>query len=457
MKYENGKVTDMKIAYIGGGSRGWAWTFMTDMAQEADMSGTIMLYDLNLEAAKTNAIIGNSLRERDDVVGNWKYEVAETVEEALTGMDFVMISILPKTFKEMESDVHLPERHGIYQSVGDTAGPGGIIRALRTLPVFVDYAKAIKKYCPNAWVINYTNPMALCVKALYYGYPEIKAFGCCHEVFNTQQILASILSKETGMEAPYRKDINVNILGINHFTWFDYASYEGIDLFPIYEKFVNEHYEEGLDERDDNWMNNSFECAHRVKFDLFKKYGYIAAAGDRHLAEFMPGDMYLKDPETVKEWKFGLTTVAYRWKTLGERLARAERLASGEEILPMRVTGEEGVKLIKALAGLDRFVTNVNIPNYALQISNLPAEAIVETNALFERDTIRPVSAGAAPENLKELFMPHIENQEIVMEAAMTLDKELVVKAFKNDPLVKGRITDEEIRTLVDDMMANTL
>ncbi len=457
MKYENGKVTDVKIAYIGGGSKGWAWTFMTDMAKEADMSGTIRLYDIDLEAAKANQVIGNGLYDREDVVGKWKYEVAESLKEALTEIDFVVISILPKSFKEMGVDVHTPEKYGIYQSVGDTVGPGGIIRALRTLPIFVDFAKAIKEYCPNAWVINYTNPMSLCVKALYYGFPEIKAFGCCHEVFGTQKVLASILEKETGIERPERSEINVNVLGINHFTWFDYASYKGLDLFPIYKKYVDEHYAEGLEENDGNWANNSFECANRVKFDLFKNYGLIAAAGDRHLAEFIPGNLYLKDPETVKNWKFGLTTINWRWNDLEKKLVRVKRLVNGEEILPLRDTGEEGVRLIKALVGLDRFITNVNIPNSHLQIDNLPETAIVETNALFERDAIRPLNAGSVPENVKALLMPHIENQEIVMEASMTLDKELVFKAFKNDPLVKGRITDEQIRELIDEMMIKTL
>ncbi len=461
MKYQNGKITDMKIAYIGGGSRGWAWTFMTDIAKEADMSGTIRLYDLDLEAAKANEIIGNSLYSREDVSGKWKYEVSETLREALEGVDFVMISILPKGFKEMGVDVHAPEKYGIYQSVGDTAGPGGIIRALRTLPVFVDFAKAVKEYCPNAWVINYTNPMSLCVKALYYGFPEIKALGCCHEVFGTQKVLASILSEETGIEKPHREKIHVNVLGINHFTWFDYASYDGIDLFPIYKKYVEEHYEEGLDENDGNWANSGFACANRVKFDLFKIYGLIAAAGDRHLAEFMPGDLYLKDPETVKDWKFGLTHINWRWEDLDRRIARAERLMKGEEKLELVDTGEEGVRLIKALAGLDRFVTNVNVPNTYLQISNLPENAIVETNALFERDAVRPLNAGFVPENIKALLMPHIENHETVMEASMTADKvvqkELVFKAFRNDPLVKDRITDEEIRVLIDEMMAATL
>ena len=242
----------------------------------------------------------------------------------------------------MESDVHLPERLGIYQSVGDTAGPGGIIRSLRTLPMFVDIANAIKEYCPKAWVINYTNPMTLCVKVLYHTFPEIKAFGCCHEVFGTQKVLKGICEEVTGIKDIDRRDIMVNVLGINHFTWFDQASYKGLDLFPIYRDYIDKHFEEGYNEPDRNWANSTFACAHRVKFDLFRRYGLIAAAGDRHLAEFMPGNEYLNDPETVKSWKFGLTTVAWRKNDLKERLAKSARLVSGEQEIELKPSGERG-------------------------------------------------------------------------------------------------------------------
>lgn len=457
MKYAENKVSDIQIAYIGGGSRGWAWTFMTDLSMDESISGTIRLYDIDEAAAKNNEVIGNHLSSRPEAAGKWNYTTCKTIEAALTGCDFVVISILPGTFDEMASDVHLPERHGIYQSVGDTAGPGGMIRALRTIPMFVDIANAIKTYAPDAWVINYTNPMSLCVKTLYHVYPEIKAFGCCHEVFGTQKVLKGICEKTFDLKDIDRHDIFVNVLGINHFTWFDQASYKGIDLFPVYEKYIEEHFEEGYAEGDKNWANSTFSCAHRVKFDLFKRYGLIAAAGDRHLAEFMPGDEYLKDPETVTGWKFGLTTVDWRKNDLQRRLERSRRLAAAEEEIELKPTGEEGILLIKAICGLDRIVSNVNIPNTNLQIPNLPADAIVETNAVFSRDSIKPLIAGKVPEKVKALLMPHIENHETILKAALTCNRELVYKAFANDPLVKGRISDEEIRKLADDMIANTM
>ena len=457
MKYAENKVSDIQIAYIGGGSRGWAWSFMTDLSMDESISGTIRLYDIDEAAAKNNEVIGNHLSSRPDAVGKWNYTTCKTIESALTGCDFVVISILPGTFDEMDSDVHLPERHGIYQSVGDTAGPGGMIRALRTIPMFVDIANAIKTYAPNAWVINYTNPMSLCVKTLYHVYPEIKAFGCCHEVFGTQKVLRGICEKTFGLKDIDRHDIFVNVLGINHFTWFDQASYKGIDLFPVYEKYIEEHFEEGFAEGDKNWANNSFVCAHRVKFDLFRRYGLIAAAGDRHLAEFMPGEEYLKDPETVASWKFGLTTVEWRKNDLQRRLDRSHRLVTAEEEIELKPTGEEGILLIKSICGLDRVVSNVNIPNTNLQIPNLPASAVVETNAVFSHNSIKPLIAGKVPEKVKALLMPHIENHETILKAALTCNRELVYKAFANDPLVKGRISNEEIQKLVDDMIANTM
>ena len=456
MNVIDNKAKDIQIAYIGGGSRGWAWTFMTDLAMEPQLSGTIRLYDIDRKAAQANECIGNRQKQRQEVVGKWDYVVKDTLEEALTGADFVIISILPKTFDEMEVDVHMPERLGIYQSVGDTAGPGGMMRALRTIPMFLEFAQAVRKYCPDAWVINYTNPMSVCVKTLYYGYPEIKAFGCCHEVFGTQKVLATIAEQELGLKDIPRQDIHVNVLGINHFTWFDYASYQGIDLIPVYQNYIDKHFESGLEEKDNNWANSTFACAHRVKMDLFNRYGLIAAAGDRHLAEFMPGDMYLKNPETVREWKFGLTTVKWRKEDLQKRRERSAELVAGKQELELKPTGEEGILLIKALCGLTRLVSNVNIPNTQKQIQNLPADAVVETNALFERDAIRPIAAGSLPYNILQLVKPHVDNHERILKAAIMKDKDLVVEAFLNDPLVKGRATKEEIQLLAEDMMTAT-
>ena len=453
MGYENSKAKNLKIAYIGGGSRGWAWGFMGDLAQAPDIAGTVALYDIDKEAAKNNETIGNSIGVNYPENNNFKYKAVDSLKEALTGADFVVISILPGTFDEMESDVHAPEEYGIYQSVGDTSGPGGIIRALRTIPMFEVIANAIKDYSPNAWVINYTNPMTVCIRTLYRVFPEIKAFGCCHEVFGTQKFLAKILG-EKGYGEIERDEIKVNVVGVNHFTWITEAKYQDIDLFPIYREYCLDSNKKVVD-ADDGWLNKFFISQERVKMDLFMRYGVIAAAGERHLAEFCPGKWYLigDNEKCVKTWGFGLTPVSWRKKDLEERLAKSRRLVSGEEKYELHTTGEDGVKQIRALLGLEDLVTNVNVPNVG-QIPNLPLGAVVETNALFTCDSVKPVMAGEVPKNVNTLVAPIVTLQETVVEAGLTRDLDLAFQAFSRDPLMTASRTDAKV--LFDKMVANT-
>lgn len=452
MKYNQNKAEDLKIAYIGGGSRGWAWGLMSDLASCDDISGSVYLYDIDFQAAKDNEIIGNKYKEAEGAKSIWDYKAVEKIEEALTGADFVIISILPGTFDEMESDVHEPEKYGIYQSVGDTSGPGGIVRAMRTVPMFEEIAENIKKYAPNAWVINYTNPMTLCVKTLYRVFPEIKAFGCCHEVFGTQKFLCEVVKEMLGAEEVERHEIKVNPVAVNHFTWLTKATYKNIDLFPYYKEFCRKHME-GSKQADDNWMNNAFASAEMVKMDLFLKFGYIAAAGDRHLAEFCEGKWYLENPDRVHEMKFGLTPVSWRKEDLKNRLERSRKLRSGEETVKINGTGEEGVNQIRALLGLTELVTNVNFPNMG-QIPNLPLGAVVETNAVFRSNSLTPVFAGPIPKEIYPLVARVCAEQELVSEGIAERNLDKIFAAFANDPLVTCGI--ENAKKLFDAMCENT-
>ncbi|MBE7050425.1 MAG: alpha-glucosidase/alpha-galactosidase [Ruminococcaceae bacterium] len=452
MIHHGDKVENIKIAYIGGGSRGWAWRLMSDLVEASDISGDVYLYDIDMDAAKANEIIGNMYNDVEGAKSVWKYHAANTIDEALTGADFIVISILPGTFDEMESDVHAPEEYGIYQSVGDTAGPGGIVRAMRTIPMFEEIAENIKKYSPDAWVINYTNPMTLCIKTLYRVFPEIKAFGCCHEVFGTQSILSRMIKEEFGEDAK-REDVKVNPVGVNHFTWLTSAKYKNIDLFPYYAKFCEKH-KDGLESGgDDNWMNSTFHSEEKVKFDLFNKFGYIAAAGDRHLAEFCEGKWYLESPERVREMKFGLTTVAFRKEDLKERLETSRQYITGEKKLEITPSGEEGVSQMRAILGLGDIVTNVNIPNVG-QIPNLPVGAVVETNAVFRSGSVTPVMAGEIPKTIYSMISRVCAEQEAVSDAIANRDIEAIFMAFAGDPLVT--ISVEKARELFAKMINNT-
>lgn len=242
--------------------------------------------------------------------------------------------------------------------------------------------------------------------------------GCCHEVFGTQKVLIKALEEMRGIKDIKREDIKVNVVGVNHFTWLTKAQYRDIDIFPVYREFAEKYKDTGYGEIDENWMNKSFCCKEKVKIDLFLRYGYIAAAGDRHLAEFCPGDWYLKDPETVEKWGFGLTTVAWRKEDLQKRLERSEKLYTGEEKFELKETGEEGVQQIRALLGLRDLVTNVNIPNYG-QIPNLPIGAVVETNACFRANSLNPVFAGNIPDTIYPLISRVCGEQERVVDAPL--------------------------------------
>ena len=462
-------VKNLKIAYIGGGSRGWAWQLMRDLLIEDDIAGTVALYDIDYEAAKRNEAIGGKIADiaeyydiktgekienPDRKEMNWKFCACREIGEALTDADFVVVSILPGTLDEMHSDVHTPEKYGIYQPVGDSTGPGGIIRALRTIPMYEVIANAIKQYCPKAWVINYTNPMTVCVRTLYKTFPEIKAFGCCHEVFGTQNFLRKVLEEMRGIKDVSRSEIITNVIGVNHFTWITRATYKDIDLFPVYREFVEKYgagYQKGGDE---NWANSSFKTTEKVKMDLFSRYGAIAAAGDRHLSEFNPGYHYLHDVDQVeKYWQYKLTSVDSRKKELNERLKESDGYFNETKKFGIWPSGEEGVIQMKALLGMGDLVTNVNIPNYG-QIPNLPLGAVVETNAAFRCDTVEPVFAGAVPAGIDALVLRIVQEQELIAEAGAERDLDKAFRAFVADPLVT--IPMDQARKLFDEMVDNT-
>ncbi len=443
-------IQSVRIAYIGGGSRGWAWKLMSDLAKDGEIEGEVDLYDIDFEAAKANETIGNRFSSLPDAKSSWKYTARREIGEALTNADFVVISILPGTFDEMQSDVHTPERYGIYQPVGDTTGPGGIIRALRTVPMMEAIAEAIKRFCPDAWVINYTNPMALSVKALYDTFPNIKAFGCCHEVFGTQKIIADAIYEKYGIEVSDRSEVKVNVVGVNHFTWITEARYKSFDAFAAYAEYANRHYRDGIAPKDPGSVFTSYE---RVKFDLFRRYGVIAAAGDRHLAEFCPGSWYLGSPENVSSWGFCLTPVSWRKKDLEARLARSRALVCGDEDVRIKESGEDGVRQIKALLGISDFVSNVNLPNRG-QIPNLPLGAIVETNAAFRSNTVTPLFAGDVPIGVWSLVSKSVGSQLTVARAAKERNPELAFRVFAADPLVT--IGVDKAKELFKEMVENT-
>lgn len=448
----------IKIAYIGGGSKLWARVFMNDLALTKELEGEIALYDIDKEAAVRNMKIGEIINNHPNTVSKWDYKVYDDVETALLGATFVVMSILPGTFEEMRSDVHLPEEYGIYQAVGDTCGPGGILRAMRTVPIYQEYAKKIEECCPNAWVMNFTNPMSICVKTLYDTFPKIKAFGCCHEVFHAQDFLCVVAKEELGIDLPDRHEIYTDASGVNHFTWITEAKYKDIDLLKLLPSFEKKFYERGYcTEIGLNWdafKSDVFQCGNKVKCDLFNRYGALGAAGDRHLVEFLNGDWYLKDPETVKDWQFHLTTVDYRINNMNQEIEKSYKMISKEIPVEVIKSQEEAIDLMKAILGFEVKVSNVNMPNMG-QMSQMPLGSIVETNCVFTNDCVKPVVANLLPQGVKNLVYRCLVNIDDCYEGIKERNLNKVFNSFMNQALC-SKLSLEDGKNLFKKMIINT-
>jgi len=466
---------DITIAYIGGGSKNWAQKYFSDLLSQDKLGGVIRLYDIDNEAAKFNEKYYAKMvaDNKDKIKSEWKCVVEPNIDKALTGADAVVISILPYSLHNMYYDVHYAEKYGIYQPVGDTVGPGGYSRALRTLGAFKFFGEKIKENCPNAWVINYTNPLAMCVNALYTSFPEIKAFGCCHEVFSSQKLICGILDMYNALDADGQKafmasdlkgvkaalrrsgkrfcaykhpktdrhDIYTNVQGINHFTFINETSYKGEDILPLYKAF-----EPMFKARRRLFYKNI------VKFDLYEKHGLFGAAGDRHLSEFIPETYLPLGKKHYGTTGFILTTVRNRLLRDFLRRKQLHLLANTKLKIKIKESGEEGVLQLIALNGLGDLVSNVNIPNRG-QAPGLPLGTAVETNAKFSNDNIEPMNAGEiGSEYIRERASLHAENQRDFTRAFFAKDKEGLRKVFMRDPSVI-RLTKEIQSNLFDEMI----
>jgi alpha-galactosidase/6-phospho-beta-glucosidase family protein len=422
----------MKIAYIGGGSREWARKLMFDLALCPDLSGSVNLYDIDLESARLNEQLGNWLQEQPGVISHWRYEAVTTLEESLQDADLVVVSIQPGTLECMASEIAIAEQHGLFFPVGDTAGAPGLVRGLRAATIYEGFAHAIAKHCPDAWVINYTNPMTICTRTLTRVEPGLQVFGCCHEVFGTQYILASLVGQYFPDSMPNRDEIRVNVLGINHFTWIDRADYQGHDLLELLRQHLSKpEVLRPFTQAEVENAGNYFQDNLQVKFTLFKRWGILPAAGDRHLVEFLPG--FIRSPDELFRWGIIRTPVSYRIQRWRDAPQRTRDLMAGRTPLVLGQSGEEGVAMIQALLGLGDIVTNVNTENTG-QVANLPLGAVVETNAHFSRNQVRPLAAGSLPLGLQPLIYRHVCNQELIVEAALTRNRDLAFQAVYNDP-----------------------
>ena len=448
----------IKLAYIGGGSKAWARVFMNDLALTAGLTGEIALYDIDRAAAERNRRIGERINAHPDARTQWRYTVAGTLEEALTGADFVAISILPGTFDEMAADVHLPEKYGVWQSVGDTVGPGGVLRAMRTVPLFEGFARAIRACCPDAWVINLTNPMTILCRTLFDVFPGIKAFGCCHEVFHAEDFLCCVLHEQLNVPRPDRHELTVEAGGVNHFTWITEARWGDVDVMALLPAFIDRFYEAGYCEQGDDPRafrgDNPFLYGNKVKMDLFRRFGALGAAGDRHLVEFMDGRWYLADRTAPEKWLYHLTTVDYRRADQRRKIEEAEALADGRLPVTLKRSDEELIPLMQALLGDGPVVSNANVVNRG-QLEAAPLGSVAEVNCVFDKDRVTPLPAKPLPEGAAALVALNARNIEDLYAAIRGRDLDAAFEVFLRQPLC-SRLSRADGRALFGEMVRAT-
>jgi len=451
---DDAEATDVKIGYVGGGSQGWAHTLINDLAQCEDISGEVALYDVHHEPAEQNARLGNQVTARDDAPGDWDFEAHREMDDALEDADFVICSIQDPPEETFKHDLDVPKEYGVFQTVGDTVGPGGAIRSLRAIPQYREIAATIREQCPDAWVINYTNPMTVCTRALYEEYPDINAIGLCHEVFGAQRKFAELAEEYVDEAEDVSIDeIDVNVKGVNHFTWIDEAYWNGHDVFQYLDDKLEEigplpRFEEGEFEDESYWTNKGDVC-----YDLYDRFGMLGAAGDRHLVEFVPWYLDIDEESEIERWGTRCTPSSAR--VAGEQdvseASRTEQYLSGEEEFEFRESGEEAVPIMRALLGIQPLKTHLNHPNVG-QVPDLPEGAVVETNAMITGDSVRPITAGELTRPIRNLVLTTVHNQETLIEAGFAGDLDLAYQAFLNEPLVtiQPDEAEEMFRELVD-------
>ncbi len=401
----------VKITIVGGGSYAWTPTIVRDIGVTGELDGsTICLHDIDPRALKLTARAARRCIRQ--AKATFKVTTTGSRREALEGADYVILTISTGGLEAMRHDLEIPYKYDIYQPGGDTVGPGGLNRALRNIPVVVDIARDMERYCPDAWLLNYPNPMTTLTRAVTKG-TSIKTIGLCHELYGTIRSIRRWL--DLAPEVP----VEARVGGINHLPWILDLSIDGEDGMEMLRKFVR----------------RNGTSASAVKLELFKVYGALPAAGDRHVCEWFP---YFLTKESDWGAKFGvkLTTIEERYGWRESALKRVKDLARGKEPFDLKPSQEAASRLIAGLATATHAVDILNLPNRG-QLPDLPRDAVVETMGTAGPMGAQGFAVGSLPRGIAGHLKKLVEMQEMVGDAALTGDRKLALEALLMDPLVK--------------------
>ena len=421
-----------KVAMLGAGSLIFCKTLLSDMLSTPALEGSeyALMAPTHRRLDKMHAF---AQRMIDD--NNVNATVTKTTDrrQALNGADYVVIMVQIGGMTAFGHDYKIPLKYGVDQCIGDSLGPGGIFRGLRTIPVLLDIARDMRELCPNAIMLNYANPMATCCWALGT-VPGLSFVGLCHGVQTTMDLIASYVGEK-------KEEIDYIAAGINHMAWFLKLQKDGRDLYPILRENI---------EKPEYYVNE------KVRGEVMRHFGYFMTESTGHLSEYLPYfrknkkalDLYCDEPD------FGGASGAY-YKygcALEEKFTKTDPLSIESTKLGPR-SAEYCSHILEAHQTGNVFRLNGNVRNDGY-ITNLPNGCCVEVPIFVDRMGLHPTVVGDLPPQCAALNLTNITPQGLAVQAGLTADPELAMQAIALDPLTSAVCTLAEIREMTAEMLA---
>ena len=427
----------MKVTFMGAGSTVFSKNVLGDtMMCDAFHNVEIALYDIDEKRLEESFLLiskmNDSINEGRAVVK--KYLGVSERREALKNADFVINAIQVGLYDPCTIiDFEIPKKYGLRQTIGDTLGIGGIFRALRTIHVLKDFAKDIEEVCPNAWFLNYTNPMAM-LTGYMQRYTKVKTVGLCHSVQSCSKDLLNGLNMSDKLEGRHEK-----IAGINHMAWLlEIKDKDGNDLYPEIKKRAKE-------------KNAKEKHGDMVRYDYIDKLGYYCTESSEHNAEY--NQFYIKPNRNDLIEKFNIPLDEYPRRCINQIEGwkkQYENLMAGGKIEHTR-SKEYASHIMEAIYTNKPYKIGGNVINNGV-ITNLPYDACVEVPCLVDGEGIHPTFVGALPLQLAAMNSSNIYAQMLTIEAAHTMDKQKIYQAAMMDPHTGAELSTDEIVALCDEL-----
>jgi len=430
----------LKITIIGAGSIVFTRQLVKGILGFSELSHSIIsLMDID--------------QERLELITKWTKKLVEQMKseariestmdrrQALTGADYVIITINVGGLDALESDIKIPEKYGVKQCVGDTLGPGGVFRALRVVPVLLDICKDIEELCPNALLINYTNPMAINCWAINE-VTKVKNIGLCSSTETTARQLASYI------QVPY-EEISYWAAGINHMSWFLEFKWNGEDAYPLLREKADDP---KLWERTLSGFKAAYTEKDLVRFEIMKHFGYFPSEFSTHMSEYVP--YFRKDDKVIK--KIGLPSGMYldlekRHTEQAYKMIKKE-ISSEKKIKFEEPSEKENASyIIHCLETGTLGQANINVKNTGI-ITNLPYGCTVEVPCLINKNGIHPCYIGELPAQCAALNRSNISVQELTVKALVEKKRDFVFQAIMLDPLTAAVLSLDQVQKMVEEM-----